>query len=166
MHIEDLFEDLEAQFASSSAAQSKTNFTAGAKLVELKLANTAIKKLIAPIIGQDFVAGLDPVSPIWFLYPAASIRKLRFCKSNETDLPEVRYFEVCLEQFLRSVPMPCAIRWSTRQDDQQLAIGQLHSMARGLMFIYQTGVDEPIAVPVSALEVLVVESVDNLNGGC
>lgn len=164
MHIEDLFEDLEAQFASSSATQSKTNFRAGAKFVEVKLANTATRKLIAPIIGQDFVAGLDPVSPIWFLYPAGSIRKLRFGESNETGLPGLRNFEVCFEQFLKSVPMPCAIRWSTRQDDQHLAIGQLHSLARGLMFIYQTGADGPIAVPVAALDLLVVESVDNLNG--
>lgn len=164
MHIEDLFEDLEAQFAASSTAQSKTNFKAGSRLVEAQVANTVVRKLIAPIIGQDFVAGLDPVSPGWYLFPFACIRKLRFWESDESDLPEVRNFEVCLEQFLRSMPMPCAIRWCTRQDAQHLSIGKLHSLASGLMFIHQARAAVPIAVPVAALEMLVIESVDNLDG--
>jgi hypothetical protein len=164
MHIEDLFEDLEAQFASASVTQTKSSFTSGAKIVEAQLANTATRKLIAPIIGQDFIAGLDLVSPIWYVYPVATVRKLRFCESSEAGLPEVRNVEVCLEQFLKSVPMPCAIRWSTIRDEQHLALGQLHSLCRGLMFIYQTGAAAPIAVPVAALESLVIESVDNLNG--
>jgi hypothetical protein len=32
------------------------------------------------------------------------------------------------------------------------------------MFIYQSGVAGPIAVPVAALEMMAIESVDNLNG--
>ncbi|MEY4639463.1 MAG: hypothetical protein RLY13_461 [Actinomycetota bacterium] len=164
MHIEDLFEDLEAQFASASVTQTKSSFTSGAKIVEAQLANTATRKLIAPIIGQDFIAGLDLVSPIWYLYPVARVRKLRFCDSSESDLPAVRNFEVSLEQFLGSAPKPCAIRWCTIQDQHHLAIGQLHSLSGGLMFIYQSGVAGPIAVPVAALEMMAIESVDNLNG--
>lgn len=163
MHIEDLFEDLEAQFSAANAKVFKPNFYEQARVLEVSLAGNLKRSLIAPILGCDFVAGLDPVSPVWFLHPLQHIRKLRITDSAEPDLPNLRQFEVGLAKFLQSIPQPCSVRWRTTIDDH-LAIGQLHTVTNSLLFIYQAGSTRPVAVPINALELLIIEAVDNLNG--
>ena len=163
MHIEDLFEDLEAQFSAASTKVSKRNFCDQARVLEVSLTDNLKRNLIAPILGCDFIAGLDPVSPVWFLHPLQHIKKLKVLLSTEPDLPTLRQFDVSLANFLLSIPQPCSVRWRTTDEDH-LAIGQLHTVTRNLLFIYQSGSARPIAVPIDALELLIIEAVDNLNG--
>jgi hypothetical protein len=76
MHIEDIFEDLEAQFAAATQISQRDSFTEGAKSIEINTSLLTPRELIAPIIGVDFVAGLDSVAPIWHFFPMRTIHRL------------------------------------------------------------------------------------------
>lgn len=164
MHIEDIFEDLEAQFAAVSQARVRDSITEGARAIEVNTAGVVPKELIAPILGTDFLAGLDSISPIWHIYPMRSVTKLVFHSQAEPSLPKLRNFAIDFIGFLNSIPTPCSIRWRLMGADSLIRLGQLHTVTGSLLFIYLKNTQRPIAVPIQALEVLSIESVDNLSG--
>lgn len=164
MHIEDIFEDLEAQFAAATEQTPIGCFTAGAKAIELKTGSMVPRELIAPIIGVDFMAGLDAVHPIWHIFPMRIIQRVIFYLEGDPQLPKLRNFEIEFAKFVQALPMPCSIRWRVGGNEDFVRSGQLHSASPNLLFIYTKSQTSPIAVPIAALEQLSIESVDNLNG--
>ncbi len=164
MHFEDIFEDLEAQFAAASETRLRDSLTAGARSVEVHTEKMVPKELIAPILGIDFLAGLDSISPIWHILPMRSVTKVIFNSEAEMTLPKLRNFKIDFIGFLNSIPTPCSIRWRIAGSDSFIRVGQLHTVTGSLLFIYLKSAKRPIAVPIQALEMLSIESVDNLNG--
>lgn len=164
MHIEDIFEDLEAQFAAVSQSRVRDSITDGARAVEVNTADLVPKELIAPILGTDFLAGLDSLAPIWHIFPMRAVTKVLFHAEAEQDLPKLRNFAIDFIGFLNSIPTPCSIRWRIAGSDSFIRVGQLHTVTGSLLFIYLKNAKRPIAVPIQALQVLSIESVDNLNG--
>lgn len=169
MHIEDIFEDLEAQFAAASAQRPRDSFTENARAIELKTNSLMPRELIAPIIGVDFMAGLDSVNPIWHFFPMRTIHKVVFHSGGDPQLPKLRNFALDLASFIQTLPTPCSVRWRVGGNDEFLRSGQLHTATANLLFIYSPGnygefAARPISVPIAALEQLSIESVDNLNG--
>lgn len=164
MHIEDIFEDLEAQFAAASETQNRDSFTENARALEVSTSLLAPRELIAPILGQDFIAGLDSVAPIWHIFPMRTVHRMIFHSEIDSDLPRLRNFNIDIINFLNSVPTPCSIRWRVSGPDDFVRTGQLHTVTRSLLFIYLINTKRPIAVPIQAIEQLSIESVDNLNG--
>lgn len=92
MHIEDIFEDLEAQFAAAMQTKQRDNFTANAKAIELSTSTLMPRELIAPIIGVDFMAGMDAVAPIWHFFPMRTVHKVIFHSDGDAELPKLRNF--------------------------------------------------------------------------
>jgi hypothetical protein len=164
MHIEDIFEDLEAQFAAASQVQKRDSFTANAKAIEIKTSNQNPWELIAPIVGIDFVAGMDTVSPIWHFFPMRVIHRMVFHTDVEVELPNLRNFALDFSGIIQTLPTPCAIRWRVSGPDDFLRSGQLHNATANLLFAYTNSQQRPIAVPIAAIDQLSIESVDNLNG--
>ncbi|MBP7835380.1 MAG: hypothetical protein KAZ95_01075 [Rhodoluna sp.] len=164
MHIEDIFEDLEAQFAAANQTRVRDSITSGARAIEVNTASMVPKELIAPILGSDFLAGLDSVSPIWHIFPMRSVTKVLFHAETEQNLPKLRNFAIDFIGFLNSIPTPCSIRWRIAGSDSFIRVGQLHTVTGSLLFIYLKDIKRPIAVPIQALQMLSIESVDNLNG--
>ena len=164
MHIEDIFEDLEAQFAAVSQPRLRDSITEGARALEVNTASMVPKELIAPILGTDFLAGLDAVSPIWHIFPMRSVTKVLFLAEAEQNLPKMRNFTIDFIGFLNSIPTPCSIRWRIAGSDSFVRVGQLHTVTGSLLFIYLKNAKRPIAVPIQALQMLSIESVDNFNG--
>jgi hypothetical protein len=164
MHIEDIFEDLEAQFAAVSQPRLRDSITERARAIEVNTASMVPKELIAPILGTDFLAGLDAVSPIWHIFPMRSVTKVLFLAQAEQNLPKLRNFTIDFIGFLNSIPTPCSIRWRIAGSDSFIRVGQLHTVTGSLLFIYLKNSKRPIAVPIQALQMLSIESVDNFNG--
>lgn len=169
MHIEDIFEDLEAQFAAAGEQVNRDSFTAAARAIEIKTDAMVPGELIAPIIGVDFIAGLDTLHPIWHIFPMKIIHRVIFYSEGDSQLPKLRNFSLDFSSFLQTLPTPCSIRWRVAGSNDFLRVGQLHNASANLLFIYpdgQTGGKpiRPIAVPVAALNQLSIEAVDNLNG--
>lgn len=164
MHIEDIFEDLEAQFAAANQPRVRDSLTEGARALDVTCANMVSKELIAPILGSDFIAGLDSLSPIWHIFPMRSVTKVLFNADAEQNLPKLRNFSIDFIGFLNSIPTPCSIRWRIAEPETFIRVGQLHTVTGSLLFIYLRDAKRPIAVPIQALQSLSIESVDNLNG--
>ena len=164
MHIEDIFEDLEAQFSAATQVMKRDSFTEGAKSIEINTSLLNPRELIAPIIGVDFMAGLDSVAPIWHFFPMRTIHKVIFHTDGDVALPKLRNFALDLAGIIQTLPTPCAIRWRVSGPDDFLRSGQLHNATSNLLFVYTNSLQRPIAVPIAAIDQLSVESVDNLNG--
>ena len=169
MHIEDIFEDLEAQFAAVASQKPRDSFTENIRSIQLKTASLMPRELIAPIIGVDFIAGLDPINPIWHIFPMQTICQVDFRTEGDAQLPKLRNFSIDFAAFLKTLPTPCSIRWRLAGTDDFVRSGHLHTVSQNLLFIYaspqRTAANSlPIAVPISALAQLSIESVDNLNG--
>jgi hypothetical protein len=164
MHIEDIFEDLEAQFAAATQVTQRDSFTEGAKSIEINTSLLTPRELIAPIIGVDFLAGLDSVAPIWHFFPMRIIHKVIFHTDGDVALPKLRNFALDLAGIIQTLPTPCAVRWRVSGPDGFIRSGQLHNATANFLFIYTNSNPRPIAVPIVAIEQLSIESVDNLNG--
>lgn len=163
MHIEDIFEDLEAQFAAASEAKKRDSFTANVKVIEISTSSNPRRELIAPIIGADFIAGMDIQLPIWHFFPMRTIQKVIFHTAGELDLPKLRNFALDFAGIVQTLPTPCAVTWRFDGLNDYLSSGQLHNATTNLLFIYANSMHRPIAVPIAAINQLSVESVDNLN---
>jgi hypothetical protein len=164
MHIEDIFEDLEAHFAAANLAPIQQSLTDNTRAIEVITSTLIPKELIAPIVGADFFAGLDSLAPIWHIIPMTSVNKVLFHQLNDTSLPSLRNFRIDLIGFLNAIPKPSSIRWRLSGPDSIIRMGQLHAVTGSLLFIYQIDAKRPFAVPIQALQSLSIESVDNLNG--
>lgn len=164
MHIEDIFEDLEAQFDAEFNKSKRDSFTENVRAIIVRTIQQNNKDLIAPIMGNEFIAGLDSISPIWHIYPMRALCSITMHSEIDESLPVLKNIGVDLAAFLESLPVPSSIKWRVSGIDDFLHTGQLHSISRNLLFIYPPGAAKPIAVPISALEQLSIESVDNLNG--
>ena len=164
MHIEDIFEDLEAQFAAASLVRQRESFSANAKVIEVKTLSHHRRELIAPIIGVDFMAGMDSLLPVWHFFPMRTIQRVKFHSDGEVELPKLRNFSLDLAGIIQTLPTPCAIRWRVSGPDDFLMSGQLNSATGNILFIYTNSRQEPIGIPIAAIEQLSIESVDNLNG--
>lgn len=164
MHIEDIFEDLEAQFYAAMQKSQRNSYTDDVRAIEIHLANNVKKELVAPILGKNFVAGLDALSPIWHFFPVNFVQKITLHSDLEETLPKLRNLAIDLESLLKSLPFPSQIRWRLALNDEHLSQGVMTSISNGLIYISSVGAPRPMAVPVLALSQLSVESVDNLNG--
>ena len=164
MHIEDIFEDFEAQFAAASETQKRDSFTANVRVIEIKTSSHPSRELIAPIIGTDFIAGMDIHLPIWHFFPMRTIQRVIFHTDGDGDLPKLRNFALDFAGIIQTLPTPCAVTWRLGGLDDFLRSGQLHNATANLLFIYANSQHRPIAVPIAAMDQLSIESVDNFNG--
>ena len=164
MNIEDIFEDLEARFAAALQNRPRDVYIENISALEVSTVNQIKKDLIAPILGKEFIAGLDSFAPVWHVYPTRALQQIIFHSEADESLPKLRNLGINLEAFLESLPKPCSIRWRINSTENFLHTGQLHSVTRNLLFIYPPDSLRPIAVSIAAIDQLSIESVDNLNG--
>ncbi|MFM6971328.1 MAG: hypothetical protein ACKOWH_01910 [Rhodoluna sp.] len=164
MRIQDLFEDLEAQFDAAKSEIKKPSNLENVRAIQIKTTSLVPRELIAPILGLDFVAGLDPIAPVWHIYPNTSIKSVELGKDQNSDLPLVRTFAVDLSKFIEGLPRPCSIRWRTKGVDEYLQSGQFNDIAVNLMLVNTKASQNPMLIPFDSLYQLSVESVDNFGG--
>lgn len=164
MRIQDLFEDLEAQFEAANQVKSKLSNLENVRAIQIKTNSQSPKELIAPILGLDFVAGLDPVAPIWQIFPTTEIKSIELGRDVDSDLPLVRNFETDLHNFLANLPKPCAIRWRSRGIHDYLQAGQLLELVASFMLVSAGGGGSNLMIPIDGFQQLSVEIVDNFSG--
>lgn len=164
MRIQDLFEDLEAQFDAANQGIKKPSNFENVRAIQIKTTSLVPRELIAPILGLNFVAGLDPFSPVWHIFPSSSIKSIELGKDRSSDLPLVRTFSVDLSKFIEGLPRPCSIRWRTKGTDDYLQSGQFNDLAMNFMVVTTGAGQNPWLVPFGSLYQLSVESVDNFGG--
>jgi hypothetical protein len=163
MHIEDIFEVLEAQFEAARKLHNRDTFTTNARAMKVATSFQPSKELFAPILGLEFIAGIDPDAPTWHIFPMRSVCGVNFYSEVSSELPELRNLIIDLADFIECIPRPCSIRWRTDSPGGYLHSGVLHSVTNSLMFVFSPGAKRPTAIPITSLTHLIIESVDNLN---
>lgn len=164
MNFQNLFEDLEAQFENSRQRQSaKLNFET-TNLVVIKMSNKLHREVIAPIVAQDFIAGLDLAAPIWHVVPFHAVRTLKFEQELPTDLPKLRQLDKTFAEFLSHTPMPNPAKWRVLGASEHQKTGQLVGLVGNLICLVDSAEGGLITVPIQSIQELSIESVDKLNG--
>ncbi|WP_296632798.1 hypothetical protein [Rhodoluna sp.] len=164
MNFENLFEDLEAQFANAHMSNASISNFDSTNLVIVKTANSLQRELIAPIIATDFVAGLDLLVPIWHVMPFHAVRNIRFVHELTEDLPKVRQLNKTLVEFLGATPMPNPAKWRVLGAIEHQRAGQIVGLVGNLICLVDPSEGGLVAVPIQSIQELSIESVDKLNG--
>lgn len=161
MHIEDIFEDLEAQFDSVTKKDTNHLSHPEARIINLKTKNFS-KKLIAPIIGVDFIAGLDLEKPTWHIFSTRYISEVHFLEAQDQTLPKVRQLGEPMDSFLQHIPLPGLMRWRTFDNPDSEHIGAVRGCFDGFLLTHQGAKALQICVPILSLAQLSIDSiVDN-----
>lgn len=164
MNFDPLFEDLEALFCASATATGEGFSLDGltdATSIELVLHNGQRQTIVAPLLGQGFVAGVHPEAPNWVALPLASIRSLGFGFEGPSVLPALQFSEAQLQEHLQQLQLPAQCCYFTQNPDEGLANGMLLGVARGLMFVQLQGTSALRAIPLIQVAQLKILAVDN-----
>lgn len=159
MHIEDIFEDLEAQFDSVTKKDTNHPFHFQARIIDIKTMNFSLK-LIAPIIGPDFMAGLDLEKPIWHIFSTRCISEVHFLDAQDQTLPLLRHLAEPMETFLQHIPLPGLMRWRTFDNPELVQLGAVRGTSGGFLMTHQGPEAQQICVPILSLAQLSIDSVE------
>ena len=166
MDFDPLFEDLEARFVASEGSIDvgfSTATIAQATAIELLLQTGQRQTLIAPVLGQGFVAGVRPDSPNWLVVPAVAIRSIEFEFAATFGLPTLQFSEATFQEHLGQLPFPAKCNFRTLSPDEGLVHSTLLGVAHGLVFTLQDKMQLFRAVPLEQVTWLQIWAVDNLS---
>jgi hypothetical protein len=157
MHIEDIFEDLEAQFDSVTSKDTNHSSHLDARITDVKTTNFSMK-LIAPIIGVDFIAGLDLAKPTWHIFSTRYLTEVRFLAAQDQTLPKVRQLDEAMATFLKHLPLPGRMRWRTFDNPEVERSGAVRGSSGGFLLTHQVAAANQTHVPILSLVQLSIDS--------
>jgi hypothetical protein len=111
MNLDDLFEDLEAQFDGYLAASRPRGGLERSHVMRVWQKRELIIELAAPILGSDFVAGMALGSNAFVLIRLEAVVKISFIELANSDVPAGRYVPLTTSEFLERLPLPFSVRW-------------------------------------------------------
>lgn len=162
MQLDNIFEDLEAQFDFALESNTAKSPFETSNLARVRRHDGRTAELVHPVLGEDFIAGMVLGANAFRLYRLAGLSQLEFKTLVGLDLPAVQGTTLSSRGFLKNISLPSAIAWSTL-DSVEVKRGVLAELVGDLLLINRLGIENPIGVPISALSDLQIDSVDNRN---
>lgn len=104
MEFDQLFDELENKFAQHSYDWSRQ-----INCLKVQLAGKEFINLLAPIIGVNFVAGLDKQNADWNVFSLKSLASLQPLRISDDELPLVRNQELLLVDFIAKLDRPVRV---------------------------------------------------------
>lgn len=173
MNLDALFEDLDAKYEadlSSATKQAVSNSGCSSNgslvssehnLVEVVSARSIPEELMAPILGQDFIAGMDLYRPIWVIYRTAALTSFEFKHFDDPGLPVARVSQRQLGDLVMRIPKFVSISWRIALGhEDSLQTGQLVNQTERFMQV-QVG-QRLLNLDFHSLEQVKFNAVDNL----
>lgn len=111
MELDQLFDELEHKFA-----QQNYDWNRHINCLKVQLLGKEFVDLLAPIIGVNFVAGLDKQNADWNVISLNSVASLQTQRIEDDELPLVRKQELQLVDFIATLDRP--VRVSAKLLDQ------------------------------------------------
>jgi hypothetical protein len=162
MQLDNIFEDLEAQFGFAlETSAAKTPFERS-NLVRIRRSDGRSAELVHPLLGDDFIAGMVLGSNLFWLYRLATLSQIEFMTLRGVDLVAIRSASLCIRDFLLNLNFPCEVRWVTHASVEARR-GLIIDLVGELALLDTIGADMPIGVPLSSLAELQIISVDNFS---
>lgn len=133
MNLDDLFEDLEAQFDGYLAAARPSEGLHRSQLMRVWHRSGQITELAAPILGDDFVAGMALGSNVFRLIRLEAVLKINLIELVNSDVPHSRYAPLEAIEFLERLPLPFSIRWQPIGDPLAALVTVLDLLGKTLL---------------------------------
>jgi hypothetical protein len=113
MNLDDLFEDLEAQFDGYLAESKPTAGLERSHLMQVWHGREQQTQLAAPILGSDFVAGMALGDNVFRLIRLEAVSKIALIELADSGIPASRYVPLEASEFLERLPLPFSVRWQS-----------------------------------------------------
>jgi len=162
MQLDDLFEDLEAQFDFELSRSAGTSPTADANLIRVRCLDGGQVDLVLPIIGEDFLAGMALGDDIFQLLFLESVAQVEFCHLAGLKLQKLRVIDQFAREFFDRMTLPVEMTW-TQTGSFERHRGVLTGIQGGLLMIQMLGRELEIGIPMLSLTDITIASVDNLS---
>jgi hypothetical protein len=162
MNLDSFFEDLEAQIDAEISVVDRPDRLDSTNLVRIFGPDGGFAELVAVLLGEDFIAGMAIRCNDWRLVRLASISRLEFCELQGLKMPRIRFFQGSRLAFLERLPLPLSITWSFSSDAQQQR-GVLVDFKGECLIIEVLNSPSPIGVPISRVDSLGIDSVENFD---
>jgi hypothetical protein len=104
MELDLLFDELEHKFS-----QQRYDWNRQINCLKVQLVGKESVDLLAPIIGVNFVAGLDKQNADWFVFSLNTIASLLPHRIEDDELPLVRRQELQLVDFIATLDRPARV---------------------------------------------------------
>lgn len=162
MNLDDLFEDLEAQFDGYLAADQQRGAFERSHLMRVWHQNGQSTELAAPILGRDFVAGMALGENVFRLIRLVSVLKITLIEMPNSGVPESRYVTVSASEFLERLTLPFSVRWQPFDDELPRAMVVLDVLGQTLV-VESAKPDYFQLVPLAAVAHLEFIDVENFD---
>lgn len=133
MNLDDLFEDLEAQFDGYLAATNPSGGLHRSQLMRVLHRSGQVTELAAPILGDDFAAGMALGANVFRLIRLESVLKINLIELVNSDVPHSRYVPIEAIEFLERLPLPFSIRWQPIDDKLAGSVTVLDLLGKTLL---------------------------------
>jgi hypothetical protein len=127
MDFEDILDELEHKFVGTTF-----DWQQNVNCLKLQTIDGQHFDLLAPIIGVDFVAGLDLQNSDWLCFANLQVAKISPDQFVDDELPMLRNQEVQLADFIRALARPVRVVVKY-QNQSELAINLLDADERFLI---------------------------------
>ncbi len=104
MEFQDLFDDLESKFVGKRYEWNRQT-----NCLKLQTIDQQFVDLLAPIIGVDFVAGLDRQHADWLCFTNSFVANFSTQILADSELPLIRSQEIHLVDFLKTLERPVRV---------------------------------------------------------
>jgi hypothetical protein len=162
MQLDDLFEDLEAQFDFALSRSIGASPTTEANLIRVRCLDGRRVELVLPIIGEDFLAGMALGDDVFQLLFLKSIAQVEFCHLNGLDLQKLRTVDQFARDFFDRMTLPVELTWAITGSLERHR-GVLTGIRGGLLMMQIIGRELEVGIPLSSLTDITIASVDNLS---
>jgi hypothetical protein len=162
MQLDNIFEDLEAQFDFALESSATKSSFETSNLARVRRHDGRTAELVHPVLGEDFIAGMVLGANAFRLYRLVTLSQLEFKTLVGLDLPAVQCTTLSTRGFLANISLPSAIAWSTLEA-VEVKRGVWLDLVGELLLINMLKIDDPIGVPLTSLSDLQIDSVDNRN---
>jgi hypothetical protein len=162
MNLDNVFEDLEAQFAGYLAGAEPRDLLERSHLMRAWQNGDRITDLAAPILGIDFVAGMVLGENVFRLIRLDSVLRIALRELPNSGVPKSRYAPVSASEFLERLTLPFSVRWQPIGDPMWQVMVVLDLLGQTLV-VESVKPDDYQLVPLAAIAQLELFDVENFD---
>jgi hypothetical protein len=161
MQLDNIFEDLEAQFEHALESSNRESLIEGCNFIRVRRLDSRTVELVMPLIGDDFLSGMALGSNTFELFRFAAITQVEFCRIQAQDLRLLQRASLSLSSFLFRLPSPFEMRWVSASSIE-VRRGLAFEVSGDLIFLQTLGSQLTLGVPIASISELSIDSVENL----
>lgn len=111
MNLNAIMDDFDAKLRLEQTDRKPKNLSLDeTRRIVIKVGSESTLRLVAPILGHDFLSGFEETTTNWIILHSSNIEDVRFESCKDHDLPKLRRRDLGFIDFLKELPMPVAVQ--------------------------------------------------------